>query len=256
MRPDVIDLRDFYDSRLGLIARRLIRRCVRELWPDLTGLSLLGLGYAPPYLRPFRDEAERVLVIMPAAQGVVPWPDGAPNQVALADETDLPLPDACIDRVLLVHALETSEEIRPMLREVWRVMTAGGRMLVVVPNRRGIWAQLERTPFGQGYTFSPPQLARMLRENLFSPLQSTTALYVPPSSSRMMLRAAGAWEQMGSRWGRGFAGVLVAEAGKQVYGLSPGAAYRGRRRPRPVILPAGASAFDRVPPAAPPLRAG
>ena len=256
MRPDVIDLREFYDSRLGQVARRMIRRRIRELWPDLGGMSVLGLGYATPYLRPFRDEAERVLVMMPAAQGVVQWPADGPNQVALADETDLPLPNDCIDRVLLVHALETSEEVRPMLREVWRVMAAGGRVLVVVPNRRGIWARLERTPFGQGYTFSPPQLTRMLRENLFSPLQSVAALYIPPSGSRMMLRAAGAWEQLGNRWGRTFAGVLVAEAGKQVYGLLPGAAYRARRRPRPVIVPAGATAFDRLSPPARALSSG
>lgn len=247
MRPDVIDLRDFYLSRLGQIVRRMIRRRIREIWPNAGGFSVLGLGYATPYLRPFRDEAERVLVIMPAAQGVTQWPGDGPNQVALADETDLPLPDASVDRVLLVHALENSEEIRPMLREVWRVMASGGRMLIVVPNRRGIWARFERTPFGQGYTFSPPQLNRLLRDNLFSPLQSTAALYMPPSASRMMLRAAGAWEQLGSRWGRAFAGVLVVEAGKQVYGVTPSPAYRGHRRARPVTVPAGVTTMGGAP---------
>ena len=242
MRPDVIDLREFYDGRLGQIARRMIRRRIRETWPDVTGLSVAGLGYATPYLRPFRDEAERVLVIMPAAQGVAQWPAEGPNQVALADETELPLPDSSVDRLLLVHALENSEEVRPMLREAWRVMASGGRMLVVVPNRRGIWARLERTPFGQGYTFSAVQLNRLLRDNLFSPLRSTAALYMPPSNSRMMLRSAAAWEQLGGRWGRTFAGVLVVEADKQVYGVAPSAVRLARRRPRPVIVPAGATA--------------
>jgi SAM-dependent methyltransferase len=175
MRPHVIDFNEFYEGRLGQVARRMIRRRVREMWPDLTGFSLLGLGYATPYLRPFRDQAERVLSIMPAGQGVLQWPADEPNVVALADETELPLPDVSIDRVLLVHALENSEELGAMLHEAWRVMASGGRLLVVVPNRRGIWARFERTPFGHGYPFSPPQLTRLLRDNLLTPLRSSDA---------------------------------------------------------------------------------
>ncbi len=249
MRPHVIDLRAFYEGRLGQIARRTIRRRIRALWPDLSGMSVLGLGYPTPYLRPFRDEAERVLVAMPAAQGVVQWPSDAPNLVALADETDLPFPDASIDRVLLAHALENSEEIRAMLREVWRVLASGGRLLIVVPNRTGIWAHFERTPFGQGFPFSPPQLAKLLRENLFSPERTSAALYMPPSNSRVMLRAAGAWEKLGGRWGRTFAGVLVVEASKQVYGVTPVpvARARRRRRPAPAPAPAGAAALAGTP---------
>lgn len=242
MRPHVIDLSEFYDGRLGHMARRLIRRRLREAWPDVSGYSMLALGYPTPYLRPFRDEAERLLVMMPAQQGVMQWPPDGPNQVALADESDLPLPDASVDRVLLVHALESSEAMRPMLREVWRVMASGGRMLLVVPNRRGIWARFERTPFGQGTPFTPPQLSRLLRENLFSPLRTEAALYAPPFDSRMVLRAATAWEQLGGRLGRTFAGVLVVEVSKQVYAVTPSAGRRARRRRRPVVMPEGATA--------------
>ncbi len=245
MRPHVIDLNAFYESPLGHVTRRMIRRRVREMWPDLTGLSLLGLGYATPYLRPFRSQAERVLAVMPAGQGVLHWPDESANLVALADETELPLPDVSIDRVLLVHALENSEELGAMLREAWRVMASGGRLLVVVPNRRGIWARLERTPFGHGYPFSPPQLTRLLGENLLTPLRSSAALYMPPSSSRVMLGAAPAVERIGDRWGQTFAGVLLAEAGKQIYAVTPEAAQRrARRRIRPLPLPGGAAPFE------------
>ena len=221
MWHDVIDLDAFYASRLGLVARRMIRRRIRAFWPQLRGQSVLGLGYATPYLRPFRDEAERVIAVMPAAQGVMPWPRDGRRLVALADETELPLPDGSIDRALLVHSIECSEQLRPMLREIWRVLAGGGRLLVVAPNRRGIWARLERTPFGYGHPFSPPQLSRLLRESMFSPLQSTSALYIPPSASRTMLRFAGAWEGLGDRWGLPFAGVLVVEASKQVYAAHP-----------------------------------
>ena len=34
----------------------MIRRRLREMWPDLTGQRVVGLGYATPLLRPFMDE--------------------------------------------------------------------------------------------------------------------------------------------------------------------------------------------------------
>ena len=105
MYTDVVDLRDFYETRRGQVARHMIRRTVRALWPDLRGLRVLGLGYATPYLRQFRDEAERVIACMPASQGVLHWPLEGPWAVALTEETELPLPDYSVDRVLLVHGL-------------------------------------------------------------------------------------------------------------------------------------------------------
>ncbi len=53
MFADVVDLREFYMTRLGQVARRMLGRRIRMMWPDLTGSRLLGLGYATPYLRPF-----------------------------------------------------------------------------------------------------------------------------------------------------------------------------------------------------------
>ena len=66
MWTDVVDLHEFYRSHLGQIARRLIRERIRRIWPDVGNMSVLGLGYATPYLRPFLDEAERVTSLAPA----------------------------------------------------------------------------------------------------------------------------------------------------------------------------------------------
>ena len=44
MRLDVTEFRHFYDSPLGAVSRRLLRRRLREIWPDLHGLTVLGLG--------------------------------------------------------------------------------------------------------------------------------------------------------------------------------------------------------------------
>lgn len=231
---DVVDLRDFYASSLGQVARRMIRRQLRELWPSVAGESILGLGYAAPYLAGFRSEADRVLAAMPAQQGVLHWPADEAGLTTLVDELDLPFPDLSMDRVLLVHALECAEQVRPMLREIWRVLSDSGRLLVIVPNRRGIWARIERTPFGHGLPYTPGQLSRVLRDNLFTPIESHRALFVPPAHSRMILSSAPAWEEVGQRLFKTFSGVVMTEAVKQIYAASVETARVRERRYMPV----------------------
>src|SRR5580704_6237673 len=143
---DVVDLRNFYAQRLGVVARRFIGRGIRARWNDTRALRVLGVGYATPYLGLFREEAERCLAFMPAPQGVVRWPSTRLALTALVDEDEMPLTDSAVDRVLLVHALEVSPDAVTLLREAWRVLAAGGRLLAVVPNRRGLWARMDTTP--------------------------------------------------------------------------------------------------------------
>ncbi len=229
MPSDVIDLRDFYLTGVGRIARRMIRRAIRRVWPDLRGMRVLGIGYATPFLSAVSAETQRTLAVIPAAQGVLDWSPEGRNLVALADEGELPFADYSIDRVLLVHALETSEPAGPMLKEIWRVLAGGGRLLIVAPNRRGIWARLDRTPFGSGRPYTMSQLSHLLRQELFIPVATDTALFMPPAGERMILRSAPAWERVGKRWFPRFAGVVLIEATKQIY-AKPIAAGIPRRR--------------------------
>ena len=235
MWQDVVDLKEFYDRDIGHTARQLLRLRIRNLWPDLRGQRVLGIGYATPYLRQFLEEAERVGAVMPAAQGVMPWPREGAGMTVLSEETELPFPDNSIDRVLLVHALESSEHPGDMLRELWRVMAASGRIAFVVPNRSSLWAQIERTPFGQGHPYSQAQIHRLLRGCMFTPLGTLRALHMPPMRFRPMLRMAGAWERAGSRLFPRLGGVMVIEAAKQLYGAN--AVPVRRRRPVVVSLP-------------------
>ncbi|MHB2169397.1 methyltransferase domain-containing protein [Alsobacter sp. R-9] len=242
MHADVVDLRTFYASHLGAVARRLLGRAIRTRWETVAGQAMLGVGYAVPYLDGFLGEAERVLALMPAAQGVVNWPATAPSATALADLDMMPLPDSSIDRVLVVHALETDEHPGELLSEIWRILTPGGRMIVVVPNRRGLWARMDTTPFGQGQPFSRGQLTRVLRDALFSPVHWAEALYVPPIPRRFFLTSAVAWERLGTTLSLPFAGVHVIEASKTLY--RPVAVRPLRRaglRMAPVLVPAPGS---------------
>ncbi len=229
MWTDVVDTRDFYASPLGMVARRMIRRRIREFWPDVSGMRVLGLGFATPYLRPFVDEAERTIAAMPAGQGVLHWPNDGNGLTVLTDEMELPFEDLSMDRVLLVHAMENAEPIRPLLREIWRVMAGSGKLLIITPNRRGLWARFERTPFGHGRPYSRRQLTSALRETMFTPSQIESALFVPPVSSRMILSSCMAWEKLGNAAFARFGGVLMCEATKQIYAGQPEARSVRRR---------------------------
>src|SRR5260221_14530606 len=116
---DVIDLRNFYSTRLGHIARRMMRRKVRKIWPSVKGQNIMALGYPTPFLRYYREEAKRLIALMPAEQGALSWSEETPNIVVLTEETQLPLPDKSIDLALVVHALEHTASPKEMIREVW-----------------------------------------------------------------------------------------------------------------------------------------
>ena len=79
MSLDVVDLRNFYAQQLGTVARRFVGRGIRTRWTDTRAQRIAGIGYATPYLGLFREEAERCLAFMPAAQGVVKWPSAQPR---------------------------------------------------------------------------------------------------------------------------------------------------------------------------------
>ncbi len=234
MWADVVDLRDFYETEMGRIAEAMVRRSLRELWPDLSGCRLAGLGYAVPYLEQFRPEAAQVMALMPAQQGVLHWPPEGPSAVTLVEETALPLPDSSVDRLLLVHGLESSEALRAMMEEIWRVLAGDGRLLIVAPNRRGLWSRSDSSPFGWGQPYGLQQLNRMLRGYGFVPTASARALYMPPLKSRTLMRRADTWERLGARWFNRFSGVVLAEARKQVWAAST---IRPARSRRPVVVP-------------------
>ncbi len=248
MYSDIVDLREFYLSPLGHAVQRLLRARVQRIWPSVKGEKVLALGYGTPLLRPLLGEAASLIAMMPAAQGVAYWPREGPNISTLVDVGDLPLPDSSVDRVILMHAIEGAPEAHGLLREIWRVMKSGGRLLMIVPNRRGIWAHSDRTPFGTGQPYSAFQIKDTLRDHGFLADRTWRALYMPPSQSRLWLSMADTLETFGEKLFPGFGGVLVMEAGKQIYAPLTAKARLIRHRlvlplpmPAPGPVPAGRS---------------
>ncbi|GGE59437.1 methyltransferase domain-containing protein [Actibacterium pelagium] len=227
MHLDVLDLRNFYyRTKLGRVAQKAVRHQVQEIWPDLKGETLAGFGFAVPLLRPYLSEARRVTALMPGPQGVMPWPAGENNLSTLCEEVHWPLSTGFVDRLIVMHGLETSKNPSALLEECFRALSPRGRALFVVPNRSGLWARNDRTPFGFGRPYSLRQLEAQLKQHGFQPEAHRWALFAPPNHKRFWLRSSSMLEGVGRRTG-GFypGGVLLVEVTKQVYRPSgPGVA--------------------------------
>jgi len=230
MRPALQDLLDFYASPLGHVARHMIAQRIRSQWGNVRGQRVVGVGYATPYLRALKAEAERVIALMPRPQGVIHWPAEGRNCAAMFDEPDLPLPDASVDCLMAVHCLEMSDNSQAMLREFWRVLRGEGRLMLVLPNRTGLWARADYTPIGAGHPYSERQITKTLEQAMFSPQASLPCVFMPPVNWRVLVHAAPAWERIGRRVWPAICGVLVIEARKELHGMIGPAKVRVRAR--------------------------
>jgi SAM-dependent methyltransferase len=219
-----IDARDaaaFYASQLGGLTARLLRQKLLAVWPDCTGQSVLGLGFTGPFLQLWRAQAQRSIAAFPQGTGGAVWPVGHPSLACLVEEEALPFPDFSFDRILLVHGLEQADNARRILREAWRLLKDDGRILVVVPNRRGLWAYAESTPFGDGQPYSQGQLARLLGGTFFQVEKQESLLFAPPLHWRLNLKGFLAWERAGHMLAPQFAGLNIAEARKDLHAVMP-----------------------------------
>ncbi|MEI4473639.1 class I SAM-dependent methyltransferase [Frigidibacter sp. MR17.24] len=218
MHLDVLDLRNFYyRTQLGRVAQKAIRDRVTQLWPEASGQTVAGYGFAVPLLRPYLGDARRVIGLMPAPQGVMPWPAGLPNVSVLCEEMTWPIDTGMIDKLIVMHGLEGSDNVQALLEECRRVLGPGGRAIFIVPNRAGLWSRSDRTPFGSGRPYTSGQLDGALRKAGFATERHAAALYIPPTSRRFWLRTAPMWERLGTRISTVFAsGVVMIEVSKQV----------------------------------------
>lgn len=217
MWPSIIELREFYATPRGRMAAARISHTLAPL----LGASgqMVAYGYAPPFLS--ATTVNDITLLMPAAQGVAPWPEPSanlgPNRAVLCEETLWPLPDQSIDTVLLVHALENCADPAALLTEAWRVLKGSGRLILVVANRRGLWSRAEATPFGRGRPFTATQLRRQLHAVQFVPEGWRRSLYTPPFKAAWALATAPVWEMLGARLLPLHGGAIVMQAAKQLY---------------------------------------
>ena len=220
MYDDIAEFRGFYQTGLGRRVSDLIRLQLNASWQGSTSLDVACLGYGFPFI----DKTASSLAFMPARRGAIVWPLPSSVRSCLVEPDFLPIPDVHLDRLLLVHALEFEHDPGRVLDECWRVLDGAGRLMVVVPNRRGLWARAECSPFGHGRPFSGRQLHRLMRLHGFEPRQTYRAVFIPPLAGKFFQRFAPAIERIGARLWPAMGGVLLVEADKILYAAS------GKRR--------------------------
>jgi SAM-dependent methyltransferase len=244
MFTDIIELREFYQSPRGRAAAALLAPVTERLLArhqaagSVHGAVHVAYGYAPPSLFATPPTA----MLMPAAQGVCSWPDTSlggrlrepqsvpecqnTNRAVLVEESAWPLPADNCDSVVLMHALESCTSPAHVLAEAWRVLKSSGRLIIITPNRRGLWARAEGTPFGRGQPFTALQLRMLLRQTQFVAEQWERAVFIPPVKSSASLASANVWERLGRVLAPNFGGVLVMAAAKQLYAPSSSSGNR------------------------------
>jgi SAM-dependent methyltransferase len=247
MYLDVVELRDFYATPAGRMVSRHLEPVVASFIRVDAATRVLGFGFATPYLAA-AEGAERVLAFMPAGQGVIDWPATGGSQAALVEETAMPLPDSSIDLAILVHALEVSHHPHGLMAELRRVLTGAGRLILIVPSRRGAWARSDVSPFGYGRPYSRGQLVRLFADAGFEAERWEGALHMPPAAWRPLLGAAALFERVGRVLWPAFPGVIVVSAVRRTV---QGARLRPAHRLAPALRPAlrpNAGAMGRLPP--------
>ncbi|MEL6933882.1 MAG: methyltransferase domain-containing protein [Pseudomonadota bacterium] len=250
MHQDVQDLRNFYyRNALGRAVQSILREEINSVWPEAKGQTVIGFGFATPFLKPYLPESRRVIAMMPAPQGVIRWPKNDPNVSVLCEETHWPIETGHVDKLLVVHGLETSDRPGRLLDECWRVLGPGGSALFIVPNRAGLWSRSDATPFGFGRPYSQTQLEGTLKSHNFLPETHITTLYQPPSNRRAWRKLSNVLERFGGKLSFIVAGgVLIVHASKRIQAPSSGSGIRDRvRKPLEVLAPKPKPEVTRAP---------
>lgn len=232
MRETATRLEQFYASPMGSAARDMASRRLRSLWPDLSGSNVLGYGYTWPYLAPYENGTNRLILAMPEGQGAIAHEGKRGVATVLTQGRALPFSDATFDRVLAIHAIEESETTAATLSELYRVLAPEGRIVIICANRAGMWARTESVPFGAGRPYSRRQLKASLRQAKFTPTVGSNALYIPPLKFFTKPGVLKASERFGETVWPGFSGLVLVEAIKRLYAPSDGGHARKVARPK------------------------
>ena len=215
MSVDILDLARFYATPLGQFVQRKLVTTVRDIWPVPDEDVLVGYGYGMPLFADLWPHANWQFM-MPAQTGVMIENDALAGHVTLVEETCLPLRDDSVNRMISVHGLENARHGEALLDEFWRVLVPGGRVLLVVPNRRGLWARGDVTPFGSGRPYSRSQLRVHLQQAGFSPITMRSALMLPSFLPVSFLQGLGGLERIAQMLVPELGGVWLVEAVKRV----------------------------------------
>ena len=243
MIPGNYDLHEYYNTPQGAFVLECLKSRIQKLWPleDMKNKTLAGFGYSFPYLEDYqKQDGTESFGLVAMRSGPYHWPRAGDNRVVLCRRGEWPFPNESMDHILVIHDGEYVSGLQAFLAEVWRVLKPNGRLLMVLPNRKGKWARSDNNPFGHGAPYSFSQFRDVLRECHFVYEGAQGALLTPPLRNKAALKALSYICEPLSAYCPSMSGVFLVEARKRLYALPPGNRVIGENI-RKLVWPSPAS---------------
>ncbi len=216
MTCTVKKLCDFYTTPLGEVVQVYINDIIKKFIPESTkNQFILGMGYVTPYLTEKLTHTNTVLSFTFDKMGGITWPHAAHSCTAIVNEGYVPLANKSVDRLVIVHGLESCQDSAQLLQEINRIIALDGEILIVFPNRVGVWSHTSNTPFAHGKHYTMSQLNDALSKNGLSIVSEERFLYFPPTQSLYTQSFFAPVEMMGSYFLPYFSGLNAITAKKR-----------------------------------------
>ena len=193
---------------------------LRSVWPALYGRIAIQLGCAGPLdLLESCNAPVRAVLDEPGLAG----PDVA--RIGGVPE-HLPFDSRSVDLMLLPHTLEFADDPHQVLREVSRVLTPEGHLVIVGFNPFSLWGawRLLRRRRGEapwkGHFLHLTRLKDWLKLLDFELTQGEMLYYRPPLTSARAMERLRFLDKAGNRWWPMAGAVYVVVAKKRVAGMT------------------------------------
>lgn len=219
-------LRAWHASPVGALLREYEQRIMTDALDDVFGQQLLQIGAwgeTGQLIQAARTQRRAVLATDPASHPQV-----------LSRASDLPIASDSIDAVVLPHTLEFEKDPYSVIREVERILTGEGQVVILGFAPMGSWGLRHRLAAG-GF---PPGLARLISERRLREWLSVLGFEVGPARRYMHRmpwspgRITGNVVESEKRWLLPASAYLM-KGRKRVYTVTP---VRPRWRERRAIM--------------------
>ena len=237
-------LRSWFELPLGRSLQAIEAHRLRALWPPLYANVALQMGQLGSVdLMEACTAPTRLVLDLPGFS----VPSSTSAVYAAADA--LPLDSRSVDLVLLPHTLEFATDPHLVLREVQRVLTPEGHVVILGFNPLSFWglwrlalARRGRAPWC-GHFIHLVRIKDWLKLLDFQLVQGAMLYYRPPLSNEVLMDRLHFLDKTGDRWWPMAGAVYVIVAKKQVAAMTP---LRPAWRTRPVLGHALAQPARRV----------
>ncbi len=219
-------VQQWLSSPLGEVLVQQESRVVEEALDGIFGEQCLQLGLwgeANTFLKNARTQRTALIDVGAPYGRELSHPWGAPT--AIGQLHRLPVASDSIDCVILPHVLDYSDRPHAILREVDRVMTAHGHLVILGFKTGGLWGVRRLIP-GAGL---PPDAHHLVPERrlrdwlqlLDMSIHGMTRYFFRWPLPGVRRASSPKWEQRGQRWWPEFAACYMLTAQKRVSPLTP-----------------------------------